>query len=217
MRRERIAFAGLVVLLSVCPPLLAALTGDVRGTVLDSQGLPVGDATVTERNIGTGVNRTAMTGPAGQFSFLQLDVGAYEVRIEKQGFHTAITNVIVRSGEVIQTSIRMEVGPVTETVTVQAGAERLMDVTDSQVSTSLDAETISGLPEIARDPVALALLSPGIVAAPPNDSFVNSGNFSANGQRGRANNITVDNSLATDITATGWAATHTFSLDSVQE
>ncbi len=201
----------------LCLPLRAALTGDLRGTVFDPQGLPVSDATVTVRNAGTGESRTLPTGLSGYFAFLQLDVGTYHLSVEKQGFRTASTDVEVRSGEADQADIRLEIGASTETVTVQAAGTQL-DATSSQVSTSLSTQEVRDLPRLDRtDPVAFATLSPGTVPVTNDNPNVNSGNFNANGQRGRANNITVDNSVATDIALTGWAAKHTFSVDSIQE
>ena len=67
-------------------PALAVLTGDLQGTVLDPNGLPVSGATVTIKNIGTDVTRSVATTSQGEFSAQQLDIGTYELTIEKQGF-----------------------------------------------------------------------------------------------------------------------------------
>ena len=67
-------------------PVFATLTGDIQGTVVDPSGLGVGGARVSIRNVGTRVARAFTTNDEGQFSALQLDVGDYEVRVEKDGF-----------------------------------------------------------------------------------------------------------------------------------
>jgi Carboxypeptidase regulatory-like domain len=198
-------------------PVLAAVTGDIRGIVLDPQGLPVAAAEVTVRNLETGVSRSVATDSAGAFATLQLAVGSYEVRIEKQGFLALVTTVDVRSGEVAEADGSLQVGSVNQSVTVAAGARTYLDAASAQVATSLDATTIQDIPSLDRDPVALTSLAPGIVPVSSDNPFLLSGSYNANGQRGRANDITIDNAVATDIAVTGAAGTNTFSLDSIQE
>lgn len=198
-------------------PVLAALTGDLQGTVLDPRGLAVSGATVTIKNLGTGISRTVSTTAEGEFSALQLDIGEYELRIEKQGFTTSKTQTVIRSGEVTRLNFTLEVGQVTEIVSVEAGAEAFLDTANSQISTSIAEQEVKDLPIINRDPLAFATLSPGISPVSKDNPFLGSGSFNANGQRGRANNITVDNAVASDISTTGGAGLGTFSLDEVQE
>src|SRR5215471_3029067 len=79
-RRVLIAIA---LLISLGLPALAALTGDLQGTVLDPNGALVEGAKITIRHRGTGVVRTAMSDSRGEYAALQLEVGSYEVKIEK--------------------------------------------------------------------------------------------------------------------------------------
>jgi hypothetical protein len=212
-RAARLAALVLVAAL----PLLAALTGDLQGTVLDVKGLVVADATVTIKNLGTGVTRTIKTNSAGEFSAQQLDIGPYELTIEKQGFATSKTQVVIRSGEITRLNFSLELGSVTEIVSVEAGAEAFLDTANSQISTSISEQDVKALPIINRDPLAFATLAPGISPVSKDNPFLGSGSFNANGQRGRANNITIDNAVASDISTTGGAGLGTFSLDEVQE
>jgi len=198
-------------------PALAALTGDLQGTILDPKGLPVSGATVTIKNLGTDVKRTVTTTSEGEFSALQLDIGPYEISIEKSGFATSKSQVTIRSGEVTRLNFTLEVGKVSEVVSVEAGAEAFLDTANSQISTSIAEQEIKDLPIINRDPLAFATLSPGISPVSKDNPFLGSGSFNANGQRGRANNITIDNAVASDISTTGGAGFGTFSLDEVQE
>lgn len=210
-------FAISVVALFCAFPLLAALTGDLQGTVLDPNGLAVSGATVTIKNLGTDVKRTVTTTPQGEFSTLQLDIGPYELTIEKQGFTIFKTEVVIRSGEITRLNLTLQVGQVTQTVTVEAGAEAFLDTANSQISTSVAEQDVKDLPIINRDPLAFATLAPGISPVSKDNPFLGSGSFSANGQRGRANNITIDNAVASDISTTGGAGLGTFSLDEVEE
>jgi Carboxypeptidase regulatory-like domain len=219
MNRKRFSQFSVVLLvfLSSALPLLAALTGDIQGTVLDAKGLVVVDAIVTIRNAGTGVMRTLKTNAEGEFSAQQLDVGTYELKIEKQGFNAFQTTLVVRSGEVTRLNFTLEVGSVNAVVTVEAGAEAFLDTANSQISTSISEVDVKALPIINRDPLSFATLAPGISPVSKDNPFLGSGSFNANGQRGRANNITIDNAVASDISTTGGSGIGTFSLDEVQE
>jgi len=216
-RRIQLFLVSFVVLMLCAGPVLAALTGDLQGTVLDGKGLAIAAAKVTIKNLGTGVTRTLTTTDAGEFSAQQLDIGPYELTIEKAGFAASRTQVVIRSGEVTRLNFALEVGAVTETVSVEAGAEAFLDTASSQISTSVSEQDVKALPIINRDPLAFAILSPGIAPVSKDNPFLGSGSFNANGQRGRANNITIDNAVASDISTTGGAGTGTFSLDEVQE
>ena len=209
--------SAVLALLILILPVQAALTGDIRGVVLDPQGLPVAAAQVTVRNLETGTSRSVATDSAGAFAALQLAVGGYQVRVEKQGFLAFVTTVVVRSGGVAEANASLQVGPVNQSLVVAGDARTYLDVASAQVATSLDAQTIQDIPSLDRDPVALTSLAPGIVPVSSNNPFLLSGSYNASGQRGRANNITVDNAVSTDIAVTGTSGTNTFSLDSVQE
>jgi hypothetical protein len=219
MNSKRLTHFSVLLLLSLmlALPVVAALTGDLQGTVLDPKGLAISGATVKIKNLGTGVIRTVDTTSAGEFSAQQLDIGPYELTVEKQGFSSDKTQVVIRSGEVTRLNFTLEVGRVTEIVSVEAGAEAFLDTASSQISTSIGEQDVKDLPIINRDPLAFATLAPGISPVSKDNPFLGSGSFNANGQRGRANNITVDNAVASDISTTGGAGLGTFSLDEVQE
>lgn len=213
--RSWLFFLALFVLTAM--PIFAALTGDIQGTVFDPKGLVISGAKVTIRNLGTGATREVNTDALGQFTAQQLDLGTYEVRVETQGFRTYSGKAEVRSGEVIRLTITLELGPAAQVLTVEASAGPVLDVADAQLSISIDAKTVKELPNLNRDPVVYATLSPGVVPVTKDNPFLGSGSFNSNGQRGRANNITVDNITATDIATTGSSGVGTFSLDAVQE
>src|SRR2546430_1350292 len=132
----------LFVLLLAALPALAAITGDLQGTIFDVKGLPVSGVTVTVKNAATGAARTLTTNDAGEFASQQLDVGTYDIRIEKQGFRVLETKTVIRSGEVTRLNLSLEVGSVSEVVTVEGSASTLLDVASSQISTSLDSKTV---------------------------------------------------------------------------
>lgn len=206
--------------LAVCflavAPAFADLTGDLRGTVTDTSGAGIADAKVTIKNLSTGAVRMVLAGQLGEYSAPQLEIGTYRITVEKQGFKTSSLEGLIRSGEKTTIDVRLEVGDINETVTVEGGALPTLDVGTAQVSNSITAQEALALPNQARDPVILATLSPGTVPVSVNNPFLGNGSFNSNGSRGRANNITLDGVTATDISTTGESGA-AFAQDSVQE
>jgi hypothetical protein len=184
-------------------PAFADLTGDVQGTVLDPSGAGVANAKLTIKNLGTGQARVVTTGPSGEYSAPQMEIGRYQVTVEKDGFKTYTQNVEVRSAEKTRLDVQMQVGKVTETVIVESGALPTMDVATAQISNSINGDEVLALPNQARDPVIYATLSPGTVPVSINNPFLGAGSYNSNGSRGRANNITLDGVTASDISTTG--------------
>jgi hypothetical protein len=217
MKRTNRVSALLLALVMVAAPVWAALTGDIKGTVLDPSGLVVTDANITIRNTETGVTRTAESDASGQFAALQLPIGTYEVKVTKSGFQTYSATALVRSGESTVLTVKLEIGKAESIITVEGTSTPVFDVATSQMAISLDEQKVRDLPLATRDPLVFASLSPGVIPVTPNNPFLGSGSFNSNGQRGRGNNITVDNIVSTDISTTGGAGLGTISLDSIQE
>src|SRR6266446_7952871 len=90
---------AVALLIFLALPALAALTGDLQGLVLDPNGAAVEGAKITIRHLGTGAVRTAISDPRGEYATLQLELGNYEVKIEKAGFRTVEARTEIRSGE----------------------------------------------------------------------------------------------------------------------
>jgi hypothetical protein len=146
MRRSRVAKALSVVNLfaltfamllpfTARPVLAQTTTGSIRGTVTDANGAPVVDATVTARNQGTNVENTFKTTGEGIYDISGLPVGRYTVTVESAGFSRAVTtDVNVNLGQVMTVDVVLQPGAVTETVTVVAGTEEIVQREQSQIS-----------------------------------------------------------------------------------
>jgi Carboxypeptidase regulatory-like domain len=209
----------IVTLAVVCLLAISAfadITGDIQGTVLDDAGAGVAQAKITLKNLSTGTIRTLVASDAGEFSSYQMDIGSYQLTIEKDGFRTFTQTVVVRSGERTRVEAKMQIGNVSETVSVEASAIPTLDVSSAQLSDSLNAEEVLALPNLARDPVIYATLSPGTVPVSVNNPFLGAGSFNSNGSRGRSNNITLDGVTATDVSVTGESGA-AFVQDSIAE
>jgi hypothetical protein len=205
-----------VVILLLGISALADITGEIQGTVVDDAGASVGQAKITIKNLSTGATRTVTANDAGEFSAPQLDIGNYQVSVEKDGFKIFTQTAVVRDGEKTRIQVQMQIGNVSETVQVEASALPTLDVNTAQLSDSLNEQEVLALPNQARDPVVFATLSPGTVPVSVNNPFLGAGSYNSNGSRGRSNNITLDGVTATDISVTGESGA-AFVQDSVAE
>lgn len=195
------AFALTGALLATVSIASAQITGDIRGTVTDNSGGSITAAKVTLKSLGSGETRTAGVAADGGFSFPLLKIGMYEIRAEAAGFRATITQAEVKAGEIATAKMVLEVGQVTEAVTV-TDAVATLDTQNSQLQQSITGTALMDIP-VNRNPNLFALTLPGIVPMTANNSFLGSGSFNSNGGRGRGNNITVDGVTTTDVSVTG--------------
>jgi hypothetical protein len=182
----------------VCQPTWGQqITASITGAVEDSSGAALPGATVTARDIQRGTSSSTKTGEGGVYNFNDIPIGNYEVKAEAAGFDTAvqppITLVLNQRARI---DFKMKIGAVTNTVQVSSEAPQLQADT-TQVSTLINANTITGIPLATRNYVELTLLAPGSIT--PNNSSFNSGdnaNYggrpSINGNRDEGNNFILD-------------------------
>jgi hypothetical protein len=183
---------------AVCPPVWGQqTTASITGTVEDSAGAALNDATVTARDTERGTSSTTKSTSGGVYNFSNLPIGTYEVKAEAAGFDTAVqpplTLVLNQRARV---DFKMKVGAVSNTVQVSSDAPQLQADT-TQVSTLINANTITSIPLATRNYVELTLLAPGSIT-PDNSTFNNgdnindSGRPSINGNREQSNNFILD-------------------------
>lgn len=114
-------------------------TGNITGTVLDVRGKAVQSANVAIADA-TGVVRTAVTSPNGEFSVSGLAAGTYSVQVSSTGFATQVRHdVEVKSGATVDLSISLALASVSEEVTVEAEADTSLASQLSPVKSVLDA------------------------------------------------------------------------------
>src|SRR6266478_10013750 len=88
---KRLVFAVLVVLSLAVATNAQTFRGTILGTVTDSSGLSVAGATVTVKNMDTGLLRTTQTTADGSYAVTELPIGTYAVTISQSGFQTSVT------------------------------------------------------------------------------------------------------------------------------
>jgi hypothetical protein len=180
-----------LVLLVLCASVALGQTGTsgITGTVRDSNGAVVPNATVTAKNEATNVSQNQNTNDAGLFAFTSLPVGNYTISVEKSGFKTfKKTGNALQVGTPLTVDAAMEVGQVSETVTVTGGTEQLQTA-NATIGNVVEQKAIEALPLNGRNPLTLLLFEPGVVQR--SQGAAGSG-VHVNGSRDRAFNVTID-------------------------
>ena len=190
---------------------------DLRGTIVDPNGAIVPGATVTARNIGTGIIRTTTSGDDGTYTLLALPPGEYEVTAEAPTFKkVTIAPVRLTVGQSAELKILMEVGAQDAVVTVTGESVELIETSKTSVASTIDQAKIERLPINQRHATGFALTlstvgrDNGRPIGPAPTSGLNIG-----GQRGRSTQVNVDGADFTDNSIN--AARSTVSMEAVQE
>ena len=169
--------------------------GRIRGTVIDPSGAAIAAAKITLINEATHATRDSEAGANGEYIFLEVPVGSYEVNAQSAGFKKYLRKgVVLNLNEVVNLDITLQVGAAVETIEV-TGAPPLVDTTSTQLGAVVNERTVSELPLAQRDTYQLLQLQPGVQSQLGVDSVYGSdraGVVSVNGGRGRDNNFTVN-------------------------
>jgi len=143
-------------------------TADVVGTVTDSTGAVIPNATVTITNVGTQEIRKSVTDGQGQFTFSLLQIGDYKVRVQGTGFKSLeLPKFTLTVGERRRVDAVMTVGAQTETVEVTTEPPALQS-DSTTLENTLEPEAVQDLPTSGRNYYSLVDLAPGANAGPAN-------------------------------------------------
>ena len=171
--------------------------GSIQGTVTDPSGATVGGATVTGRNMDTGLAITTVTTDAGLYSLANLPPGRYTVTIEAPNLKKySREGVTVQTDATVALDLQMQMGAVSDSVTVTADATQLQTAT-SDIGSTVQPTLIQNLPlEVSgtvRNPVQFITLVPGFVGNVSNDPGSNSSDdFKVNGGQEGGTDVLVD-------------------------
>jgi hypothetical protein len=205
MRKTNLALSLLAVMLTVflLPALAhAQLTrGAISGTIRDTTGAVIAEATITATNVATNQARTATTNGEGFYRFAAIEPGTYKIAIRKTGFAGAeARDILVRTSQEVTFDAELNVAATTESVLVDISAQAeaiALNKTNPTIGLTASSRQAVELPlSPGRNINNLALLSPNTFSAP------GSTGVSANGQRARNNNFTIDGSDNNDISVT---------------
>jgi hypothetical protein len=192
------------------PSLRADVTATLLGTVRDSSGSVLPTAKVTVSNLETNLTRSMLTDTNGEFRFLSLPVGTYNVEAELNGFQTFVTSGIVLTvNQQFRADITLQVGNLQQRVEVSAAAVQI-ETNSTQLGTVIDSRTMTNLPLNGRSYIDLLSIQAGV--APTSSS---TGLISVNGQREASNAFLVNGGDVSDGRTMGAAVIP--NLDSVAE
>jgi hypothetical protein len=164
--REVLVRAAIAAITVASPAAAQVGGGAIAGVVVDQSGEPVAGAIVTATAVASGSSRSAAAEKAGTFVVPGLAPGRYRVRVEVSGFKSLTRDgVQVATGETVRVDLRLDVGAITESVTV-AGDASLLRSELSGLGHVVDNQKIVELPLNGRSFITLAALVPGI-AVPP--------------------------------------------------
>jgi carboxypeptidase family protein len=129
----------------------AQVTSALTGTVTDTTGAVLPGADVVAKHDDTGATFTAVSGGNGTFNIPGMPIGRYTVTVSLQGFKTvALSDIRLNTAGPGTVSVKLEVGAVAETITVQSGTE-VVQTQATAISTTLTSEQITKLPLVTRD------------------------------------------------------------------
>jgi hypothetical protein len=161
-RRARVlAMVALLVLVPLAARAQQANTAVIVGTVVDASDAAIPGATVALAHGDTNATSTVITDERGQYRTAPLRIGEYSVTVELPGFKTFVQRgVVLNIGDVRKVDARLQLGDVSEQITV-AAAVPLLSTVDSTVGTVITNRQIKDLPLNGRDYLQLASLSAG--------------------------------------------------------
>jgi hypothetical protein len=175
--------------------LLADVTGSIQGVVRDRTQAAIGGAKVTVINAQTNFRQETTTAADGTYRFLALPAGTYQLAATSPGFQEfEATDVVVKVNDQLQIDIVLQVGSVTEKVSIAANAVQVQ-TESTQLGDVVDSKKMLALPLNGRSFIDLLGLQAGVAPASaetiqqdrPVSGGLNPGNISVNGQRETSN------------------------------
>jgi carboxypeptidase family protein len=175
-----------------------ANTSTVLGTVTDSTGAVAPEATIQLRNVDNGQTYKIQSDVSGEFRFLTVPVGQYELTAEKTGFAKTVHSAFaVHAAEPVHIDVVLRVGAVTEQVTVTGGNLPVVNTLTANEGNTITGQQVNSLPLTNRVFTQLMSLEPGVSQPVMNDISPGFGSnssidFSVNGVRDDENNLLID-------------------------
>lgn len=175
-------------------------TGRINGTVTDSTGAAIPNATITLVNPETGLKLSGTSNGSGELNIPAVPAGTYNATATAAGFSAQTEQITIAVTQNLTLNFKLQPGQATTSIEV-TGAAALVDTTDATLGETIQGSQITELPLNGRNALNLALLTPGVTQGPYGDSSQDtvdrngesgSGSLSVNGARIQANNFILD-------------------------
>lgn len=204
-------------------------TGTLAGTVLDSTGAVIKDASITIKNVASGETWTSQSNHDGFFAVSTLPAAAYEVTVVANGFERYhATGIALTGGESRSMTITLKVGQTSESVEVEGNVTDLAPVNSGEKTYTISAEDLSQLSLVSRDateiidimPGALMVANGGVNKAASDNQTVGlnvNGPIGNNSVNGQWIDVTMDGGHTFDPGASGNSVPVTANQDMISE
>jgi hypothetical protein len=193
--RLRAAYAALFAALLFVPVSFAQTSrGAIAGTVVDATDAAIPGATVTAKNKDNGQTRTTETGPTGGYRLDAVDLGQYQITVQKSGFQSyTVDNVTVRGSVITPLDATLKVSGSNEIISVEAQNNGVQTET-GELSGTISTQEVQNLPIANTNPYSLAATLPGVTTLSGQGSMdmTNGASFAVNGNRPRGNNFLIE-------------------------
>ncbi|HZS56985.1 MAG TPA: carboxypeptidase-like regulatory domain-containing protein [Bryobacteraceae bacterium] len=165
-------------------------TGRIRGIVTDPSGAAVPGATLVAKDTSTSAEITVTSEKDGNYTFLSLQPGTYQLTVTMSGFQTAVYNgIVVDASRITDQPVTLTLGSVSNKVEV-SGVAPVLETSSSQISTTVENKDIQDLPLSGRDTLPFATLMAGNQNIGTDSSAGRYGTF--NGLPNASMNISLD-------------------------
>jgi Carboxypeptidase regulatory-like domain/TonB dependent receptor len=173
--------------------------GSITGRVTDVSGSIVHNARIEATNLGTGVTVSSVTNESGSYEIPYLLPGKYRIAAQAKGFTRLVQeNIELQVNDRLNLNITLQVGNVTETITVTVG-NTLVETATASVGNVINGRQASELPVVGGNAFYLARLSAGVLSAGgrgngqnPFDGGSGTTTIIVNGTRSGSSEVTLD-------------------------
>jgi len=189
----------------VCQRTSGQTTGRITGLVTDSSGGLISSAEVQAVNETTGEEWKAVTDEAGNYTFVLLSPGLYQIEVAANGFKTAVSkDVPIRITETTTINVSLAVGTQVEKIIVN-GSPPLLQTDGPQLGRVVGSRAVAELPLASRNFTQILTLSPGTASQLPDSTGVgrNTQAISVNGARVTQNYFQINGIDATTMGSQG--------------
>ena len=172
-------------------------TGTITGTVTDAQDALVPGAVLTLANLEQGVGRKAASNPQGLYEFKFLEPGRYEITASQPGFQQLVkTGLVLAVGQKMRVDFRLELGDVTESISVSDTRSQMLKAETSEVSQVINSAQVADLPLNGRNFDDLIPLMAGATVGMQGQS---NGGYNLNGSRSDSNSFVIEGQSNSDF------------------
>jgi hypothetical protein len=204
----RLLAGVLTLLLTIAAAAQNRTLGEISGTVTDAAGARVAGAQVSLLDVLTGVETKITTDKSGVYDAPKLVPGTYTATVSKEGFkNSQQANILLRENSILVNAV-LEVGSVTQTVSVTA-TPTLLQTESAEARTDISSELLMQLPNIGQSEFGYQALMPGVQPSGEGGSsngLENNGWVSFNGTQSNTQNWTMDGGTRTVATqGVDWA------------